>query len=374
MEQAVKASKDQGLFTGVSIIVGLPTETMADARETLRFVKDLEVDVYYHNFLNVLEGTELAGHSKALGYDCNVFPLGYMGKYGHRYTKAPIPTRSLQPLKNANVFGRDRNRFGVLLRGWSYAWKCARLINGGMKFSPFVLAVGRRPRSSESEGQFFQQFAGLSTTLFCPEDVCFSEEELSEMLKCLPLRNGRIHLIPARGSSAKRIRGIEEADQSTPYIIAFKELDRSRFPDDGRRIFVEINDRDDFEGLARFLQHYQSGKSGGLSYHQTNVLPFDLYESCRWFRWFATACPAASLTHIYCDEDGGLRPCAHFPPMGYVGENVPLEEFRERTERYFREKTRGRGCHRCDVKTKCPQCIAPFPLTDKEYCEFQRRL
>jgi radical SAM protein with 4Fe4S-binding SPASM domain len=337
-------------------------------------VKDLDVDVYYHNFLNVMEGTELAGESVALGYDCDVYPLGYMGKYGHRFTKAPIPTRSLQPLKNAMVFSRDRNRFGVLLRGWSYAWKCARLISGGMKFRPFAVGLEFKDRSSDFERQFFQQFAGLSATLFYPEDVCFLEEELSEILKRLPLKNGRVHVIPARGSSAKRIRGIEEADQSTPYLIAFKELDFSTFADDGRRIFVEINDRKDFESLARFFQLYMSENREGLSYQQAEILHFDLFESCRWFRWFDTTCPAASLTHIYCDESGGLRPCVHYPAMGDVRENVPLEEFRERTERHFTEKTRERGCEGCPVKTKCPQCIAPFPLTDEEYCNFQMHL
>jgi len=372
IKQAVKWSKDQGLFTAVSIIVGLPTESMADAGETLRFVKDLDVDVYYHNFLNVLEGTELAGESGALGYDCGAFPLGYMGKYGHRYTKAPIPTRSLQPLKNAMVFRRDRTRFGVLLRGWGYAGKCTRLVSAGMRFRPFVLGLELRLRSFDIDRLFFQQLAGLSTTLFYPDDGCFSDAELAGILERLPLKNGRLHGMPSYGSSAKRIRGVEEADQSTPYFIRFKDLDHAAFPDDGRSIFVEIKDRSDFESLVGFVRKYESESEESLSYEQADTLHFDLFESCRWFRWFDATCPAASLTHIYCDERGGLRPCVHFPPMGDIRENVSLEAFRERTESHIREKTGERGCRECPVKAKCPQCIAPFPLTDEEYCNFQR--
>jgi len=320
----------------------------------------------------VLEGTELAGESGALGYDCGAFPLGYMGKYGHRYTKAPIPTRSLQPLKNAMVFRRDRTRFGVLLRGWGYAGKCTRLVSAGMRFRPFVLGLELRLRSFDIDRLFFQQLSGLSTTLFYPDDGCFSDAELAGILERLPLKNGRLHGMPSYGSSAKRIRGVEEADQSTPYFIRFKDLDHAAFPDDGRSIFVEIKDRSDFESLVGFVRKYESESEESLSYEQTDTLHFDLFESCRWFRWFDATCPAASLTHIYCDERGGLRPCVHFPPMGDIRENVSLEAFRERTESHIREKTRERGCRECPVKAKCPQCIAPFPLTDEEYCNFQR--
>lgn len=371
MKKAVKWSQDQGLFTAVSIIVGLPTETMPDARETLRFVKDLDVDVYYHNFLNVLEGTELAGESEALGYDSRAYPLGYMGKYGHRYTKAPIPTRSLQPLKNAMVFRRDRDRFGVLLRGWNYAWKCGRLVKDGMRFRPLVLGLGIKAGGFEVDRQFLRHFAGLSATIFYPDGEGFTDAELSGILKRLPLKNGRLHAMPSGGNPARRIKGIEEADQSTPYLVAFKELNHVGFPDDGRSIFAQINDRDDFERFAQFVQQRAYESREGFSYQQTETLHFDLFESCRWFRWFDTTCPAASLTHIYCDEGGRLRPCVHFPAMGDARENASLEAFREKIERHLKQRNQERGCDGCPAKTKCPQCVAPYPLSEEDYCEFQ---
>jgi len=372
IQTAVKWGKAQELFTSVSMIVGLPTETMDDARQTLQFVRDLDVDLYYHNFLNVLEGTELEKNAKTLGYEWDIYPEGYMGKYGHRYTKAPIPTRSLAPLKNAMVFQRDRKRFGVLLRGWSYASKCTPLRNEQMKYKPFVLGLETCPSNPDFKRHFLPEYAGLSTTLFCPEGLSISGTEYSQILQNLPLKNALFHVVPARENSLKRIKGIEEADQSTPYYLPLKDLGSFQNPDNGRRVFVAINDREDFECLARFLRNFKKKNGKNLSYSQAELLDFDLFESCRWLRWFGATCPAALLTHIFCDQHQGLTPCVHFPVISRVSDKLQLESFREQTEWRIRQKTDERGCQQCPVNSKCPQCIAPFPLTDDEYCEFQK--
>lgn len=371
VQKAVKWSKEEGLYTTVSIIVGLPTETMEDARQTLKFVEDLDVDLYYHNFLNVLEGTALAKKAKGLGYEWNRFPTGYMGKYGHRHTNAPIPTRSLAPLKNAMVFQRDRNRFGVLLRGWNYDFKCRHQSHNGPRYKPFALQLATDSLDQDFKLHFLPQYAGLSTTIFCQEDASFSEEALVDLFARVPLKNGRLYRMPNLDRSLTRIRGIEEADQSTPYYIPYKYLAEFNVPDDGRRVFVTISDDEDFECLVRFVRDYKSAHKLTLSFEQAELLHFDLFESCRWFRWFDRSCPAAWLTHIYSDKHQGLHPCLHFASIGSVKEKIPHEVFHERILAFVRKKTEERGCSSCPIDSKCPQCVTPYPLTDAEYCKFQ---
>ncbi len=59
VKQSVCKAKDLGFNVGVSIILGLPTESAEDGAATLRFVKELPVDFYMHNFLWVFPGTPL---------------------------------------------------------------------------------------------------------------------------------------------------------------------------------------------------------------------------------------------------------------------------------------------------------------------------
>lgn len=374
VQKAVMWSKAQGLFTSVSIIVGLPGETLADAEQTLGFVKKLDADHYSHNFLNVLEGTELAQQAGRWGYEWQDFPRGYMGKYGHRYTKAPIATRSLQPLGNAMEFQRDRNRFGFLLRGWYYGLKCAHLADRSTPFKPFVLGIDTHPQNSPFSKKFLSTYLGFSVTLFCPQALYSGDDDFLRLFADFPLGNGRLYLLPQAGEAPARIRGIEEADHSTPYYLAFKTLDRTPIPDDGRRVFVTVEDGDDVECLSHVMDSLSTDGNITLSHDRYEALPFDLFESCRWFRWFDMACPARWLTHLYADARHNLRPCVHFPAVGRVQEHLPLVAFRQRIAEQIQSKLRTRGCLQCRIKDNCPQCIAPFPLTDSEYCRFQKRI
>lgn len=58
--KAVEASVSHGIRATVSIILGLPGDTMPRAKETLTFVRSLPVSTYFHNILHIYDGTELA--------------------------------------------------------------------------------------------------------------------------------------------------------------------------------------------------------------------------------------------------------------------------------------------------------------------------
>ncbi len=372
VRRAVGWSRAQGLFTSLSIIVGLPTETLEDVRRTLDFVKNLGVDLYYHNFLNVLEGTELAGHAAALGYDTNAFRPGYMGKYGHRYTNAPIPTRSVQPLKNAMVFERDRRRFGVLLRGWAYQRIFGRSPWAGIQFHPFVLGLSGNCRRLSSH--LLRHGVGLSASVFVDAAATGTPSStLATELRHLPLGNGRLHIMPVPGEPTNLIRGVEEADHSMPYLVACREWEGSTFADEGRAVFVRIEGQGDFEALMGILKRRRFPGRKAFSIEQAEALPFDLFECCRWFRWFEPACPAPLLTHLYADSSGTLRPCLHFPPVAAAGKGLSINELREQVAAVVAETARRRGCTACPVGDLCPRCVCPHPLSEQAYCVWQIR-
>jgi radical SAM superfamily enzyme YgiQ (UPF0313 family) len=63
-QEGVKIAQKIGINASVSVIFGLPGETLEDAMTTLNFVKKLKVFKYYHNLLKVYRGTQLAADYK----------------------------------------------------------------------------------------------------------------------------------------------------------------------------------------------------------------------------------------------------------------------------------------------------------------------
>ena len=99
VRDSVVTAKKYGFNVGVSIILGLPTETPADGEATLRFVKSLPIDFYMHNFLWVFPGTPLWETRDRYGIGCaiNSMGLAVTTDYAYDVTKLrPRPNCSLE--------------------------------------------------------------------------------------------------------------------------------------------------------------------------------------------------------------------------------------------------------------------------------------
>jgi len=379
IKKAVETSKSLGLFTSVSTIVGLPGETLTDAKTTLEFVKSLDVDMYYHNFLNVLDGTQLVKEAKELGYDWQSRPAGYMGKYGHRFTKAAVNTRSLMPLPNARIFIRDKARFKFLLRGYTKQDMGLKFKTPGSdsnSYAPFVLDLTECHMESSFIRDLFTKISGLSTTVFCRDDFLSGLPDFLELFHTLALKNGRLYLLPDERSTKNRIQSLEEADQSTPYYLPFKMGQDHKAGENGRSLFLTIDDKDDFEAFTKVCEPYFNIIETGRGKPGSDPLPFELFESCRWVCDNHDGCPAASLTHLYVDGQNAIKPCRHFPSMTeslQSGGIAPLDHIRKKTRVHIDNTLNKRGCRHCEIESVCPRCVAPFLLSEDAYCRFQKK-
>ncbi len=68
---AVKSAQECGLDVSVSVIGGLPGETIEDFRASLEFVASLKVRTYSHNLLSLFPGTPLYDQRRAFGLDAS---------------------------------------------------------------------------------------------------------------------------------------------------------------------------------------------------------------------------------------------------------------------------------------------------------------
>jgi hypothetical protein len=67
--EQVGAAVGHGIAASVSVILGLPGDTAERGARTLKFVKDLPIQLYAHNYLNIYDGTELARTHRHYGMD-----------------------------------------------------------------------------------------------------------------------------------------------------------------------------------------------------------------------------------------------------------------------------------------------------------------
>ena len=374
VNRAVLWSKKAGLSPTVSIIAGLPTEGPQQLRETLRFVETLNLKSYTHNYLNLLEGTELAQRRREFGYSWRPNIPGYLGKYGHRYTVTPFPSREVAPLKHAKVFRIDARRFSFMLRGAHYSHFFALSSIGKDRYAPSVLWVTPDDHSFSNLWSFLAHFSGLSVNLFFHDHNPSVRTVLEKMLKRLPMKMARLYAYPGPGSSGNRIGALEEADHSTPYCLSLKTLKPGDIPDNGRNIFVRIDDETDVHFLKELFIKWGYYGQKGLPHHPVHRSRIDILEFCRWTALNGQSCPADSLTHLHMGNNGELSPCTFFPSVGQIDETCSFKTLREKIRKYQQGMEHERGCADCSAGHICPRCPAPHPLTHEAYCRFQRGL
>ncbi|NUO08882.1 MAG: B12-binding domain-containing radical SAM protein [Candidatus Brocadia sp.] len=85
----VQIAKKIGFHVVAGTIFGLPGESLADAIETLDFIRRIDVDEYYHNFLHIFPGTEIFKTYKKWGYQFEVHKDFYPTIY-HTYWPYPV--------------------------------------------------------------------------------------------------------------------------------------------------------------------------------------------------------------------------------------------------------------------------------------------
>jgi hypothetical protein len=94
VRENVLSAKKLGFNVGVSIILGLPTETKDEGRATLEFVKHLPVDYYMHNYLGVFPGTPLWKTHDDFGIGCEINSLGLATTVDYAYDLMQLRPRA----------------------------------------------------------------------------------------------------------------------------------------------------------------------------------------------------------------------------------------------------------------------------------------
>jgi anaerobic magnesium-protoporphyrin IX monomethyl ester cyclase len=368
VKTSVIAAKKLGFHVGVSIILGLPTETAEDGAATLRFVKELPIDFYMHNFLWVFPGTPLWDTHERYGIGCTLNQVGLPATYQYAYDLLqlrPLPKCSLE---------QDVQMVTMLTADVLHSCDSGFTTNGGM--SAVVLNGSGVPeetaawlaRNLSIGGTVVQVYPALKRREEMPQviaDRCTVGEALvpaRHHAQILPRRPGKgidaLWRIVCAGADlyAKHkthLVTLSSADGPGPLLDWLKGV-----PTDAA--LCEVADYlSDPKELVEFLRGASAAKISARL--RRMPIPPDLKYAGRWVQGRA---PCLTVTRIEVDAEGQVRTCSHGEPIGRVGDT--RESLTRRLVELAHAAEERRGCKRCP-NTHCPRC--PFPgLDDQMYC------
>jgi radical SAM superfamily enzyme YgiQ (UPF0313 family) len=359
----------ESIFT--SIMVGLPGETPEEARETVRFVGELDVDGYEHNNLMVYSDTPMFAKHEQYGYDIECTP-GYM-----RTTHSFDVVREVPVGKNASkVTSALRNN---LLAARTLSLSPSR--NGTSDAFESVIFI--KDELSKDDVNWLKNVLvvdGLVLHLYSSSEAAETHRDKNYSLIKATFKPTKrwFSYYPEQTEAGYQVmrfmrdfRTIE--DFETALSVALAPTCRMNcsphdhgIADQSQMVCVDET-RDDALALHAYLSNF--GKSadamsnallGGQRMPQLSSL-------CRWTHASANC---QTLTVAIVDSSQGVRLCWHDTPIGRVGDSLPV--LREAQRRRLAKVEEARGCAGCSARSSCVKCAVPFPLKEEEYCRLQR--
>jgi radical SAM superfamily enzyme len=365
---SIIVAKKYGFTVGMSIILGLPTETARDGAATLRFVKEMPVDFYMHNFLLVYPGTPLWETHDRYGIKCKVnlagLPITY--EYPYDITKLrPRPKCSLE---------QDAHTIKLLTTDALYGCETGSAHEGNTE-----VIIVNAPRTSGNLASWMAQILSVGGIVVHTYPRLKREEEYSKLEadRCMfdeymvPARH-YIQLIPKKPDEEADERwrivcsGIDLYGKHKPSLVT---LMFSNGPEPlinwlhGKPGITSLCELSGYleqpDELVDFLDDL--GQQDISQYLRRMAIPPDLKYSGRWLHGKT---PCLKLTRIEVDRHGLVYCCRHGLPIGKIGNT--LERLRERLQDFIRKAEQRRGCNNCP-NLSCPRC--PFPgVDDQTYC------
>jgi radical SAM superfamily enzyme YgiQ (UPF0313 family) len=367
VRSSVFAAKKYGFAVGVSIILGLPTETAADGAETLRFVEALPVDYYMHNLLWVFPGTPLWETHERYGIGCATNEIGLPVTTHHAYDLTALkPGPKCELEQNMNLvrlsatdalYGCDASAMpgkgiGAVVVEGELSAPIAEWLRGILNIGGVVIQV--YPSMGRSE-----------QALKLERDRCLLNRHLvaaRQHIQLQPKKNkgeDESWRIACAGVDlyAMHHRGLVSITSShgaTPVIAWAK----------GQGKYAALCELSAYlqkpDGLASLMDRIESQDTA--SPLRRMPIPPQVKYSGRWLKGKA---PCRRLTRIEIDAHGNVRSCRHGEAIGKVGDS--RRALSKTLAEFARAAERRRGCAECR-NTHCPRC--PFPgVEDGTYCQ-----
>jgi len=356
-------------FVWVSIMVGLPDESIQEARKTIEMVSQLDIDFYLQNNLQIFKGTPLHQNYKKYGY--KIKPIGRKNKiitannYPFDVYKLKITPKSAIE-KNSKII--DYNNIKIL------------------SFNP----------KRQIQRPFFDNIVILSD-IIKKSTVRWIQKHLAisgHIIHVYSSKKKYLKLHPKNFSTLHN-----EFSPTTYYEIYFweksngqshlKSLRTSFF---GEKIGYILN----IENTRSVLEKYRKGigsmenviciEESKVDSLATNNLLHEISKSKDSFnyilnrrplphiqnlcRWTIDQANCHKLETAIIDDDNFIRICWNSEPIGKVGNS--FSDIIRNLHDLHKNNLEKRKCSNCSASHTCIKCLYPYPLSPQEYCECKR--
>lgn len=369
---SVLTAKKFGFNVGVSIILGLPTETANEGAATLNFVDTLPIDFYMHNFLWVFPGTPLWETHDRYGIRCSPSSKGLATTTEYAYDVTRLRPRPKCSLEQDCRLVRSHAADSLFACRSPYSEEpgiSAAVVNAGELSSRTAEWLAR---ILDVGGIVIQIYPPLKRT---DQNAVLNCDRLMFSEWLVPARHYIQMLQRVSGSGDERwlvtSSGIDLYCAHKPSLLSIRATDDPvQFVNWLKGIptqctLCEVSDylRQPDE-LEQFLKK-TDGNEIGTRLRRMPVPPGLKYPG-RWLRG-KTSC--LSLTRIEIDREEKVRCCRHGEPIGSVGD--AKEALAGRLANLAGEAEQRRGCDKCP-NSHCPRC--PFPgVAEETYCSIMSR-
>lgn len=354
-----------------SIMVGLPTETPGEGKQTLDVIREMgdNLDFYAHNVLRIYPGSPIFFNHKEQGYSIKFFDNGVHFRTFHPYEAERLPAapRSIPEIDGIKEDCMVIRTFSLTPEGGAAEKEEHRYFSNVIllcdTITPDMVSWFRD--YLDINGYIIQVYTNFDRAMECyrgNEETLANHQSPSNYhaeYYRQPGKNGAVTLVPLRTYFLGGQAGVTIGQVNTAVALAPGS-------DMNPKLTVCLErKKDDTLRLHRLLEELaDSGSSLGDLFSR----PFYPYFSAL-CRWETTVPNCKTLETIIIGQDHNIKTCWNGEPVGKVGE--PFEEIKAKIEQMHREAEARRNCTGCAKRTACSQCLFPAPLNENEYCQLK---
>ncbi len=357
-------AKKIGMHVSVSIILGLPTETRAEAAETVRYLRELTFDQYNHNFLRILGGTPISLNYEKYGYSLErisksqirprtirSLDLSGIGRAAHSMQEDKFRRNEIEQFQILGLLTKRAEKASffdsVIIRSDTFDEKVVRWLQDNLALGGTIVQIFSGPER-------FQEKKDASLKMLLDHGAS------STRLACYYTdRSGK-------GDSEIWSRGKNDYCEEIPIQVVGSKSALERF-DAGNgagHILALDLEREDAESVGHLLQRFDDADSCFDRLMESRSYPL-FATICRWYR---TDANCKRLETAMIDEKNNIRLCWSGAPVGVIPDSTA--DIYQNLKALRAAMTKARGCAHCAVKENCAQCYFPDPMSVKDYCHF----
>ncbi len=373
VSQAVQWTKQEKISVSVSIIQGLPGEQKAEANKTMRFLEQLPVDFYFHNYLKIFPGTQLFTEHHKFGIEIEPSETVLPYITHHAYDLGEIPVGKHSDVYNFGML----TAFDFISGIWGTEQAPGHSTGTYFTFLPPIDEWNSRDLEWLGRNtMFFTRVMAVSTS--------FSDEQarrsfLSRMAAHQVPTQNFTFLLPADreenkdnqihdGSYRLFIHSLYKAIHViSPLIhrIGFSDLidsDPSQVP--SNQLIVSLLPIKSLEDFSVTTSKMSDGDISSVLIKKNAMLE----DSCK---WGPARCPAARLQRMIISKNKGIKTCFSSPELAHIGCN--LSSIKDKLVQLMNQEEERRNCRECPVSDTCARCLFPEPFSVEEYCQLKRQ-